>query len=38
MKYLFPECSNCGAQQPHRIYPECEYYRGRPAFKRDAIF
>ncbi|MBI1269599.1 50S ribosomal protein L32 [bacterium] len=33
------KCSNCGAPSlPHRICPECEYYRGRPAFKRDAIF
>lgn len=33
------KCSNCGAvSQPHRICQECEYYKGRPAFKRDSIF
>ena len=29
-------CSNCGApKQPHRVCPECGYYRGMVAIEKD---
>ena len=30
-------CSNCGAMiQTHRVCPECGYYRGKEAIKKEA--
>jgi len=38
-KTTIAKCSNCGSStQPHQMCPECNYYRGRPAFKSESIF
>ncbi|MBP7861853.1 50S ribosomal protein L32 [bacterium] len=39
IKTTVSKCSNCSAPaKSHMVCPQCDYYRGRPAFRSDSVF